>query len=219
MIILPAVAFAQNNIRKSMFFLFSVFLFSRCVCLQMCVLFIFKPSHNCITSFQITAEFNHGKFSESKCSVPYKEMSRHFVIIHQHHNHWNKRRNKRKKRHRLECITWRNLWLHTPIKAINVYTDIQCHSVVNTSHNHKNIENESRQQYTISAILTYRSIILEQLGIYLLSITWIFPYSLRYFPVFFLFAGIFTIFLCLFFFIISYLLLSPWLLSTNELSN
>lgn len=110
----------------------------------MCVLFIFKPSHNCITSFQITAEFNHGKFSESKCSVPYKEMSRHFVIIHQHHNHWNKRRNK-KKRHRLECITWRNLWLHTPIKAINVYTVIQCHSVVNTSHNHKNIENESRQ--------------------------------------------------------------------------
>lgn len=39
MIILPAVAFAQNNMRKSMFFLFSVFLFSLCVCKCVCFSF------------------------------------------------------------------------------------------------------------------------------------------------------------------------------------
>lgn len=144
MIILPAVAFAQNNMRKSMFFfILCVFILSVCVCKCVCFSFsnqaIIVLRHFKLLRSSIMANFqNPNAVCPTKKWVGILSLFINITIIETNEEI-------KKNRHRLECITWRNLWLHTPIKAINVYTDIQCHSVVNTSHNHKNIENESRQ--------------------------------------------------------------------------
>lgn len=133
--------------------------------------------HNCITSFQITMEFNHGTkvFQNiTKCSSVTNTTAyssslgtriisrRHFVIIHQHHTMW--------LWVGVLCLSafqCRQLRLHTLIKSkyvlalVVIYIQLGEQWVPfwgNAAFNHKNkiIENKTRHAIQLQSILIFQ---------------------------------------------------------------